>query len=369
MKISIQQNILKQTLKNVMRTISKKPHLPILNGILFEVKKDLNLMSITSTDLLVGSKFNIEVSVDEDIEFIVPGKILGDIVNVLDGDETTLLIDGKNLQIINGKDKVGIQLLSEGDYPEFPLLNGESCKIKETALRKIVKSVGFAASTDLSRPILTGLYYFFGDEHKVVGTDGFRLSVLTLKNTTDWQDRGWIISAKAFADVLSLVENYNNKEIEFIVDEERGQVNFSSANFVYFAKLIDGNYPPFEKIIPLEFATEVCFSKENLINDLSKALVLTRDASSIIKMLFNEDGIFLSGKSSSGSTYEGVVPIDKFEGETTEIAFNAHYILDFLNTVKSDVVWMGINDKTKPAMFKDVQDKELIYIAMPFKAR
>lgn len=368
MKITIEQEILKSALRGVIKTIARSPHLPILSGILFQADSKAGKLTLTSTNLLAGVKLTCCATIDESGQFIVPGRFFSQIINSLESPSIKLVVSDQNLGVLAGSDKINLSLLT-GDFPDFSVLAGESLSLSAAYLNEVVNNVGFACSQDLSRPILTGVYLAFGKKQQAVGTDGFKLSVLTIPKQAQWQLESLLISASALSDVLSLVQSYDVDGVDLVVDESGAQVNFVSSKFIYFAKVIDGNYPPFGKVMPQNFVTELEFSREEMQRALSKALLFIKESSNIIKFDIGKSEILILGQSSGGNAYEGKVTLEKFSGEAVTIAFNAAYILDFLNVITGDTVYLGINDKTKPALLRDKNQDNFDYVVMPFKAR
>lgn len=369
MKFTVNQKLFLETLKAASKTLNNKPHLPILVGIRIVAQKDK--LIFTTTDLTAGLKIELAAAVQVEGEAIVNGKALIDAANFFDQEETTIFLDGQKIIIRNGKDRVSLPVLT-GDYPDFPLGKIDFQEFEFSFWEIIVKKVAFAASNDLSRPALTGIL-LKNETNKltVVCTDGFRLVVLATKTELDKLDEHaeLIVSARAIIDCVALAQIFNLEKISFGFDQENEQIVFAADNFTYFSKTINSNYPPFEKIVPLEFATEVVLDRAELVKNLNKASVLARSVNNVVKLTVDKEKVDFFANSIGDSTWEGEQTVEKQQGEKITISFNIRYLLDFLAESTNDTVWIGFNNETTPAMMKNSQEDELKYIIMPFKSK
>jgi DNA polymerase-3 subunit beta len=134
-----------------------------------------------------------------------------------------------------------------------------------------------------------------------------------------------------------------------------------------YVRLIAGEFPPYEKIMPSVFSTEVIFDKTELLESIKQALIYARDASNITQLIISDDGVKITATSPSLGTFEGKLHHATTTGESNEVAFNSRYLLDFLAAVQSDRVWFGMSDALKPVLFKIEDVEDFSYVVMPFK--
>ena len=144
---------------------------------------------------------------------------------------------------------------------------------------------------------------------------------------------------------------------------------FAGESFVYGTKVINSNYPPFEKIVPLEFTTEVVLEREELIRNLGKASVFTKADSNTVKITIGKDLVVYDAVSMGEGSFHGEQEVVKESGEGLEISFNIKYLLEFLATQESTTIWIGCNGPTSPAMIRDPKNTQLEYVVMPFKPK
>ncbi len=368
MQFTIIQKELINAIKAINKIYNKNPHLPILSGVHLHASN--NQLELTVTDLTAGLKVQIPAQITQEGQAILSGKIFIESISFFDQKETSFNLNEKDILITNGRDKVNIPVLTE-EYPLFNLPTITSKSLSLSFWEKIVKKVVFATSNDQSRPALTGvLFDFTHPQLQFVGTDGFRLSVLKESQVIIEQlTENIILSAKALADTVALAQIFSLKEISFGYDQVGEQVFFITPDFTYFSKIINSNYPPYEKIIPLDFSTQITTDRENLVKNLTKASVFTRSGNNTVDLSINDQKLILSASTLNSGNFEGEQDLESHQGEDLKISFNIRYLLDFLNTCKGEVIWFGFNNPTSPAMIKDQTDEDLIYIAMPFKPK
>lgn len=368
MKLTIKQNTLNIAGKALAKALSKHPHLPVLAGIYLETKTDF--LELTVTDLTVGIKIKIPAQIEEAGSTVVNGKIFLETVNFFDHEETKLVLKEKELQLNNGLDKVLIPLIDQ-DYPDFSVDMDNGGVISSDFLEKIQKKVAFTASNDQTRPALTGVL-FAGESNllQTVCTDGFRLAVLSQEMSDQFfHQQNFILSARALNDITSLMDNFSEKTIKFIYDQDNKQIFFVNDSFIYFTKLINSNYPPFEKIIPLEFAIRIKIDRSEFVRNLTKAAVFARTSNNVVKLEIKDLKIRFLANSLGDGIFESTQDLIEKTGEDLKIAFNIRYLLDFLNLVKSDVVDIGLNSHDKPILITDPDNIHWQYVVMPFKPK
>lgn len=368
MKFSVAQKDLNLTIKALTKTLSRKPHLPVLAGIFIQAKD--SFLELTSTDLISGTKIKIPAQIDEAGEIVVNGKVFLETVSFFDQEITSFELREKDTLLINGHDKVFVPNLNQ-EYPDFSLIDQQPQQTTLDFWTTITKKVAFAASSDQTRPALTGvLLRGEGEFLQSVCTDGFRLAILDQQLKSNFfHQRNFLLSAKAINDLVSLLQIFNQEEISFSYDEVGGQIFFFNQQIIYFTKLINSNYPPFEKIVPLEFTTQIELDRQDLIKNLNKASVFARTANNVVKLEIKKDRLLFTVNSLGEGSFESEQDLISIQGENLKIAFNIRYFLDFLNLSSDDLIKIGFNGADKPALIKTSQDANWQYIVMPFKPK
>lgn len=367
MKLKVLQENLNKSLSNLQKAIPSKPQLPILSSILIEATKEG--CTISATDLYFGVKSKVQTDIETEGTVVVPGKQFKEIISSLNPGILTLeFIDG-SLKIKSDKTKTSLSCQASNEYPPFPQVEGEEYKISSTHLEEIEKYVSFSASTDQARPVLTAILFKFSEKgFEVISTDGFRLSILHLDDSVQFsEEKTFLIPAKSLSEVFRIMDRLESKEVSFKISQELKQIFFSIDGVLVFVRLIDGNYPPYEKIIPQGFKTEVIFDADELMDNLKRAMIFSRESSNIVRLIIDDKEVKIMSSSPSFGNYEGILRSVKIKGPSGEIAFNIKYLMDYLSATKATEHWLGMIESLKPAMFKPEVKNKYSYVIMPFK--
>lgn len=367
MLFTLLQENLQTALSHVQRVIPSKPQLPILSSIQMKIEKDTG--TLLGTDLFVGITATLPLSSDTPGELIIPGKQFREVITSLSPGEITLEYTHPTLSITSGKTKASIQCFSNEEYPPFPKIEGGQFSLTREQLKVIEKLVAFSSSSDQTRPILTAVLFDFNEENiTTVATDGFRLSVMKLPNSTSQNYTGkLLIPARALIEISRIMDQVSAEEVSLTVSEELKQVLFSLGTVEVFVRLIDGEYPPYEKILPALSSSEVVFDVKELAETIKQALIFARDSSNITHVSLSKEGVKVTAHSPSLGSFERVLELAKPSGDEGELAFNSKYLLDFLSVVDQETVWLGMSDSLKPVLFKVPEYTDFQYVVMPFK--
>lgn len=384
MKIAVLQENLNQALNYLQKAIPSKPQLPVLSSV--HIKTEGGVCQLSATDLYLGVRCRVQGDVSEDGELVVPGREFKEIIASLPPGPIELSYSDNSLSISSKHARAKIQCMSSEDYPEFPRSDGEEYQLGAESLNLITEQILFSASTDQARPVLTTVLFSFQRELvNVVSTDGFRLAILLMSDfTTDEPGKSnkvsrgeaddtsynFLIPSKALAEVARIQKQVHDETIKFSVSKELRQAVFSIADVEVFVRLVEGDYPPYQKIIPSEFKTTVLFDRSELVENIKRAIVFAREASNIIRFSFNQrdgDQATILATAPTIGEFKGTLSQAKVEGDSAIIAFNARYILDFLQSTSADQIWFGMGESLKPALFRPDGQNEYQYVVMPFK--
>jgi DNA polymerase III subunit beta len=379
MKFSVLQQNLQSGLKVVQKAIPNKPQLPILSSVLISVSE--TSVSFAATDLYFGVKVEIPASITTTGRCTVPGKLFIDAIFTLGNGKVTISLEEQSLQISseNGA-SISLPALSAEEYPDFPEQEGTPHTFEITTLKEIDSHVSFASATDQARIVLTTVLFEptagTSDTQpglRAVCTDGFRLAVLDVTTESSLESKV-LIPAKAISEVTRIAEHQEQKTVECSFSESLKQVFFRVGGAQFYTRLVDGDFPPYQKIMPAGFTIELQIDTEELIQKLKQASIFARDVSNIVQFSVStlDAQMEISAKGAQGS-YDSTLPVEVLTNklEKTEedfvIAFNVKYILDFLQTHKNEQVWFGLTEPLKPALFKPSKDSQMQYIVMPFR--
>lgn len=372
MKISLPADILQKKLSIVHKALSAKADLPILSNLYLQAK-DRTLL-LRSTDLEIGIETTMVAEIEEEGELVVPAKTFIELVNSFPQEIVTLRTTDKGLEVRSKKTKSVFQI---GNAEEFPRLFEEKGHVLATLKTKDLKSdfgcVIFAASTESSRPALSGVLMKKEENgFLLVATDGYRLS---LKHTLQGQqndvqavqeEKALIIPARVFREVLSLKESGEN--ITVYGGVENNQVIFAYGETMLVGRLIEAEFPPYERIIPADFSLVIRFDREELLKAVKVCAIFARDTANIITLSCKKDSIIVS--SASTTVGENEVKVDaQLKGEENDIAFNAKYLLDALSNIEKNDLTFEMTGPLNPGVFKEYEDPSFLHLIMPIKVQ
>ncbi len=314
---------------------------------------DLNYYYHSILKYVGNNKFKIIIEPKKVIEFL---SLLPDLKIEID-------IKEKAIVISQGKIKGQFPLFSDQDFPFPPKNTEEKQKIKTSFFKESLPYLFFSVSSDETRPVLTGVNFVTDDENlQLVATDGFRLSLLTLKKDLPFSSMiipaGFLINAQRFIN--------KETEIEFsYLKEEKLLAFFIGENDIY-VRMIEGEYPPFEKVIPTEKKTTVIIDSEEFLRSVKLVSVFSKEFSNIIIMEVEKDSVKFIPKVGQGEE-DVVFQEAKIEGDSQKIAFNYKYLIDFLSHVPKKKIIIELLRSDAPVVFKIEGINNFFHIIMPVR--
>lgn len=363
MKVIILQESLINALKVCRLAVNSTSQLPILSTVLLRSQKDKIVLS--TTDLYIGVRSKLICSSETEASIAVPIQPFYELINSLNPGKITLELKDTTLHVISEKNKSQIQTMSAQDFPPFPKMEGEKIVLKRNDFEQIMQYIPFATSKDETRPALTAVLFQLGKKSLVVGTDGFRLSLLKLQNT--YTEKQIMVPAKALQEVYKVLTPDSQEDIQFQLSNKLKQLFFIVGEYEIFIRLIDAVYPPYEKIIPQSFTLSAEIDTHELQTLIKRACIFAKESSYVVQFSFSKNNLVVKAISSTLGKQEGSMAIKSLEGEEGEIAFNAQYVLDYLQRSKAKTIYFAMNDELQPAQFQSKEVADFMYIVMPFR--
>lgn len=368
MKTSLLTENLKRGLGIVMRAVSSKATLPVLSMVLLRAEKDG--LTLESTDLEISLKVKVRAKIEEKGEMIVPAKIFSELVATLPAGSVELVVEKESLTVTGSKVRANIMGQSAAEFPVLPSASGKGIKLDLSEYKEKMDRVAVAAARDDSRPVLSGVLWQFGDkEITLVATDGYRLGVDSLKKVGDIQEQKnnkFVLPVRAVLE-MSRIFDQTEKEIEVEFDDQKQQVIFSSAEVELSSRLIAGDFPPYQKVIPNDKKTTITVDREELIEGVRRAALFARDSANVVKLNIVDGTLkILADNDQTGNTETEIEVL--MEGDNVKAAFNAKYLLDYLGVINQEKVVLETEGELKPAVFK-LEGEDFIHIVMPFRVQ
>ncbi len=369
-----------EALQLVTKAVSTRSTLPILSGLYLEARNEEVILYGTDLEITIIAKFKSNII--EEGKAVIPAKLLLDIVRNLP--EGVIEIKqggiGTQVEISCEKNFFTLNTFNVEDFPKMPeLKEKEKLTLESQALRNSLEKVVKSASKDETRPVLTGvLLEGMKNGLRMVATDSYRLSLTELESKENFEGVEVITPSRILEEMSKSLGKFEGEvqiypgesEIAFKVDglPKAGETTFLS-------RLIEGQFPKYSQLIPSEFESEIYAPREELLLALKRISVFT--SSNPIKMEFaSQSGKELlklsTGSSELGSAYSEVEV--SLKGKKGEIAFNPGFLLDGVEKIPGDKVFIGVQSATKPALFKPVEDGDrsegfgkYLYLLMPVR--
>lgn len=363
MKLKVTQENLNKALGLVARVASTRATLPILSNVLLKIEG--NRLNVSATNLDIAISCELGAQVQSEGSLTVPARLLQDFVGSLPAGVIELEQDEQRLKVTTESYKSTINGVSAEDFPVMPAIDdGTTWTIPGPLLKKALQQVLIAASNDESRPVLTGVYF-----HQVDGilfaaaTDSYRLAEKRLMEIKEKVQL--LIPATALHDVLRIINDFDG-DITVVHDDQ--QVQFRAGDVELVARLIEGNYPDYRKLIPASFATTAVMPRAELTNITKVSSLFARESAGSIVVSVDEpsESIWLHAVASQLGENNATVKVDaKGSGSIT---LNSRYLLDALQIMDAKTVQLGFNGKLEAVMLHSTEADDYLHIIMPLKS-
>lgn len=368
MKLSLLTQNLQQKLSFLNRAVSTKIQLPVLLNILIETQE--HGIKLSTTDLEIGIEIFCPATIEEEGKTTVPARLFTELISSLMDDSLTIQTSDTKLEVTTKRTKSVFQTVSSDEFPKLYEVKGEKIAVLSGKdIKREFSSVVFSASQDTTRPALSGVLVRKESQgFLLVATDGYRLSLRHYKVTESKNSESisFIIPARVLRELLAMKQD--DVDISMYVSKEQNQVIFEQGDTILIGRLIEAEFPNYEKIIPSDFSVSVAFEREELLKAVKICSVFAHDSANIIKFSLVKDHITVS--SGSSSIGENTVDVDaKLSGEENEIAFNARYLLDILGNIEEKEMVFDMIGPLNPGVFKIKDDESFLHLIMPIRVQ
>ncbi|OGZ33578.1 MAG: DNA polymerase III subunit beta [Candidatus Portnoybacteria bacterium RBG_19FT_COMBO_36_7] len=372
MKITCLQENLKTNLNIAQNIVGKNLTLPILNNLLLEI--DNGQLKISSTNLEIGINTWTSGKIEKTGSITCPAKILTSFINNLPNKKIELEAKDNNLYIKCENYKAAIKGLSAEDFPLIPKIKEKPISVfkKSEALKNDLNKVVGAAALSESRPEFSGvLFKFEKDSVRFVATDSFRLAEKIIYQTSSIsQPNSLIVPQRTIQELIRILGEKQSQEVRFVLGDS--QILFDLDEVQLISRLIDGQYPDYQQIIPKNFETKVTLSKDELINNIRIASIFSSKINDVKILIRSEKIEILSQDPDLGENKSQMSA--RVQGKPMEIIFNFRYLMEGLANIGTKQVLLGLNpeiqgtsSRSNPAVIKPVGEDGYLYVVMPIK--
>ena len=372
MKLSCLQENLNKGLNTVGRAVATRSTLPITQNILLSAEQ--SRLKLAATNLEMAITCWVGAKVKQKGEITVPARLLTDFVNSLPNDliEVNLPASGHILELKSGHFQARIHGINAADFPPIPQINdGITTTIEATGLREGITQVAFAAATEESRPVLTGINTEFdGDQLNLVAADGFRLAVHKATLSSRVKEKTTVIIPARTLSELGRLLGEQEEPVEITVNEKRTQVLFRLKDAEIVSQLIQGSFPNYSQVIPQSYTTRAVVDISEFLRVTKMSSIFARDASGIARLVITPGTELTPGKVTVSAQAEevgdNVGEIDALtDGEEAKIAFNVKYLSDVLSVLPQAQIALELTTPSSPGTIRPIGVDNYVHVVMP----
>jgi DNA polymerase-3 subunit beta len=366
MKFSISKGSLQELLGTVAPAVPTKSTLPILSNVLIEADKEG--LTLVATDLDISIKTRGEADVKETGTITVPAKRIGEIVRELPDADIQVDVKGTKIKLSCGNGNYSIVGLESDDFPQLPQIDADRMvSLPTVTLDRAVKRTAYSVSSDETRQMLTGvLLQVKAGQLRMVATDGHRLAKAAFQGDfKGLEGKDLIIPPKALREVVRLASGYEHTNLTL----SKNFAVFEMGPTTVYSRLIDGNFPNYEQVIPKENPKKFSLGRDEFIGALRRVAILSDNVTRQIKVSVKPERVELSVSTADIGEAQEALSID-YSGEELAVGYNATYLLDALKTMESDRIEVQLNTPTSPGVFVPVdqnKEEDLLCLVMPLR--
>lgn len=363
MHLQVTQENLNKALGIVARVANSRGTLPVLANVL--IKTVGGRLSIAATNLDIAITHYIGAKVSDEGAITVPARLMQDFVGSLPAGVIDLKLNDLKLNIATDQYQSVINGVSAEEFPVMPAIDkGKTWSIPASELKKSLQQVVIAASNDEARPVLTGVYLHTSDgKLYMAATDSYRLAEKELSRVDEEIDL--LVPVTAMQDLLRIV---GDAEGEVQVTSDDQQVLFRVGEVELVARLIEGKYPDYRKLMPQKFETTAVLKRADLLNAAKISSLFARESAGSITLNVDESTQELSIRSVASQLGENTARAAAKVTGGGAITLNSRYLLDALNALGGDEVSFCFNGKMEASVLRDPAKADYTHIVMPLKS-
>ncbi|MFC1932874.1 DNA polymerase III subunit beta [Chloroflexota bacterium] len=373
MKLSCLQENLNRGLGVVGRAVATRTTLPITNNVLLAT--DQSRLKLVATNLEMAISYWTDAKkVEEEGAITVPARLLTEFVSSLPNDKIDISLSSrtKTLELKCARFEARISGIDAKDFPPIPAIDeGIATKVEVEALRQGISQVAFAAASEESRPVLTGVDALFdGDLLTLAAADGFRLAVYKLPLATPVSQKTEVIIPARTLGELNRLMSDGEEAVDIIVNPNKSQALFRLKDTELVSQLVQGTFPQYTQLIPQSHTTRAVVDVAEFLRATKTASIFARDGSGIVRLVMASGSELTPGKMTVSARSEeigdDVGEIDAVvEGEEAKIAFNGRYLVEVLGALRESQVAIETTNPSSPGVIRPVGVDNYIHVVMP----
>ncbi|GEL07555.1 DNA polymerase III subunit beta [Salisediminibacterium halotolerans] len=378
MQFTINRERFVQSVQDVSKAISPRTTIPILTGIKIDAAEDGVTLTGSDSDISIESFIPVEengeqiVTVETEGTIVLQARFFADIIKKLPENTLELSVtDQFTAQVKSGSSVFNINGLDPDEYPRLPEIDESSVfKMPKNLLKSMIRQTAFAVSTVETRPILTGIHWALsGEKLTCTATDSHRLAMRHAEvksNDADLSFSNVVIPGKSLSELSKIIDD-SDELIDIIVAEN--QILFKATNLLFFSRLLDGNYPATDNMIPTSGKTNITLETKHLLDAIERALLLSREGkNNVVHVKSLEDGkIEITSVTPEVGKVTEHVATNSYDGEALQISFNGKNMIDALKIVESSEITVDFTGAMSPFVLKPAEMDHMLHLFSPVR--
>lgn len=362
MKFTILQQDLLPVLSSVSRCSGVRSQLPVLGNVLIQALSDK--IKISATNLEIGVVKSVKADVLEEGEVTIPAKMLVDVISNLSGEKIEFSAGDDVVELNTPTFSSSLNGINATEFPNIPLSGKQAASLDPKLLIKALPEVIFSAAVDDGRPILTGILTEIADKKlQLVATDGYRLAHKSVATPSEANFKA-LVPRRTYEEVIRLIGEDEADLIQVAVSDDQNQIVFSFGNTQISSRLIEGQFPAWERIVPSEIKARIIVDRGDFLKAVKLASVFARGEANTVKLQNLPSKLVLTSETKELGSQKKEIEASG-EGEEIPISFNTKYLLDSLSAFSTNQLIIELSGVLSAAIFKPMGEEGLEYIVMP----
>jgi DNA polymerase-3 subunit beta len=364
------QENLARGLSVVSRAVSSRATLPVLSNVLIRTQD--GGLRLTATNLEIGITAWVPGKIEVDGAMTVPARLITDVVSGLPaGERVDLQMEKDDTLLIRaGAYRTHLRGIEAEEFPVIPSAGERpTTQVSQKALRRALGEVVFAAAADEARPILTGvLTRFAGEILTLAAADNYRIAVKTLGLLQSVEESSVVIPARSYSELMRILSDTDDP-VDIILAPAKSQVIFRVDTTEVVSRLIDGQFPNYQSVLPTSHSTRALVDRGDLLKAVRLSALIASSAANVVRLGFGGEAgpatVSVAAAADIGDT-EGQVEV-QLEGDPVTIAFNARYLMEALQNLEADQLAIELSGPLSPGVLKPVDDPAYVHVIMPVR--
>ncbi|MBQ4423049.1 MAG: DNA polymerase III subunit beta [Clostridia bacterium] len=362
MKFTMQTEDLCAGVLSVIKALPARSTMSVLEGVLIEATNEG--VHLVCSDLMFQKECTLPATVEEEGRCVLKGKFLADVLRKLPNEPLYAEQEGMILKIRSGRVRQRLQCI---EFDEYPMMHAKGdavdLSLRADQLRNMIDRTVFAVSQDDSRPVLTGTLIEANDtDLTFVATDSFQFALTNLKMDRPVAEKRTIVQGRVLSEISKMTEE-TEKDVTLSLTQTHLTVEVNDTKLT--ARLLDGNYIDYKRIIPKECKTRVLVNTQDLLTMTDRAQLIAKEGNNSVVMHFEGDTLTMNAESYVGRA-EDTMEVS-IVGDPIDIAFNPRYVINILKNITDETVYLEFNSPISPCVVRPVQGGGYLYLIVPMR--